>query len=394
MKYFFSFIALLISAALIFSFYHFKPQPKRKRPAPLTPLVETSILNKADFQVFLESFGNVIPEKELTIVSEVQGTVLEKNDELIPGGFLIEGDTLAQIDRTNYELVVLERRAAVIEAENELELESGQQIIAKQEWELFKEEMVTTEKGKRLVLREPQMKRALARLQAAQSKLDEALLDIGRTAIKAPFNAVVMESNVEVGKFIARYAPVARLVGTDRFWVKLSVPIASLSYINLPTAGSAKSSTVTIRLNGNHGNPIQRTGHVLKLLGEISSDNRMARLVVAIEDPLDLTTKSPSRFNKILLGSYVRAEIDCGTLTGLFRIPRTAIHDNNTIWIFADGKLRYDQVTIVWQRKNDVLVKGDLDGVQLITSRLQNPLEGMAISTSADRKKPNNKKEQ
>jgi len=395
MKPVYTFLVVLISAGLVFGFYHFKPEAKRKKPTPLTPIVETMVLHKSNYDISLESFGTVIPEKELTIVSEVQGIVKVKNSELIPGGLLKSDEVIAQIDKTSYQLVVRDRKATVIEAENAIALESGNQVIAQQEYELFKEELVTTEQGKRLVLREPQLRQAQARHDSALGKLDEALLDIQRTTIRAPFNALTLQNFIEKGKYIARHAPIARLVATDRFWVTLSVPVSALSSIEIPSAGQGNGSLVTFSLNGHNGGvPFVKTGHVLRLQGEISPENRMAQIIVCIDDPLDLQNNYVEHFSKILLGSYLRAEIDCGNIDNVFKIPRSVLHDNNSIWLLSEGKLKITEVSVAWSTKKDLFIRGDFEGARIITSRIQNPLRGMALSDSALPKTGKNKKQQ
>lgn len=380
MKYFLTLIVLACFAGAIFGFYQFKPEPKRKKSAPIIPAVQTTVLRPDDHAITLKSFGTIVPEKELTIVSEVQGRIIEKNPELVPGGFINEGDTIAQIDQSNYRLLVRDRRATVVQAENALELESGNQKIAQQEYELFKEELITTEQGKRLVLRQPQLRQAQARLDGAKSKLEEAELDLARTTIRSPFNALVLEHFVEAGKYVATHAPIARLVETDRFWVSLSVPITALPSIDIPTEHDGTGSAVHLTVQADNGSGLRKRAHVVKLRGTISNENRMAQLIAAVDDPLDLGNENPDGFSRLLLGSYVTAEIDCGILPGVYRIPRSALHEQDTIWLLENARLRIVPVEILWSEDEAVLVGGDLDGKQLITSRIQNPLDGMALN--------------
>jgi multidrug efflux pump subunit AcrA (membrane-fusion protein) len=267
----------------------------------------------------------------------------------------------------------------VVQAENALELESGNQTIALQEYELFKEELVTTDQGRSLVLREPQLRQAEARLDAARSKLEEAELELGRTTIRSPFNGLVLEHFIEEGKYIARQGPVARLVATDRFWISLSVPISALSYIDIPGQQGSMGSPVSFIVQADNGSGLERTGHIVKLLGAISTENRMAQLIAAVEDPLDLQGGSRGKFRRLLLGSYVTAEIDCGKLDNVYRIPRNSLREQEAIWLLEDSQLRIVEVDIVWSESDAVLIRGDFDGAELITSRIQNPLPGMKL---------------
>ena len=374
-------LIVIISAAIIGGLYYYKPAPKRRKPVATLPLVETISLSKQTYPIYFETFGTVGPSKEVEIVSEVEGVIVKKNPELLPGGILGEGSLLAQIDATDYKLIAEDRRAAVIEAENAIELEEGKQIIARQEWELLKDELETTEQGKNLVLRAPQLRNVRARLDAAKSRLEQAMLDIDKTTLVAPFNALVSENFIEEGQFLSSRSPVAHLISTDAFWVQLSVPLFLLKHLDIPQAGSQTGSSVTIAATADDSNPAKREGSILRLLPGVNPENKMAMLIVTIPDPLNIESSAHDSSEKLLVGSYIRAHIDCGVLKDVFSIPRGALYSENSIWLYADGMLKRQQVNIVWQRKQDVLVSTDLGGEQLVISRLLNPLDGMKVRT-------------
>ena len=71
--------------------------------------------------------------------TEVEGRIIRKNADLIPGGIIGKGELVAQIDPLDYQLLVNEREAEVAEARYSLKLEEGQQVIAKGEWLLLEE---------------------------------------------------------------------------------------------------------------------------------------------------------------------------------------------------------------------------------------------------------------
>ncbi len=54
-----------------------------------------------------------------------------------------------------------------------------------------------------LALRKPQMREALAELQSAEADLEQALGDLDRTVIRAPYDGLVKEKIADVGQFVA-----------------------------------------------------------------------------------------------------------------------------------------------------------------------------------------------
>ncbi len=80
-------------------------------------------------------------------------------------------------------------------------------------------------------------------------------------------------------------------------------------------------------------------GTVIKLLGELGAEGRMARVLVEIKDPLGLNSTG-KKHSPLLIGEYVRMEIEGRQLKNVYRIPRTALRDNTRIWLVSnDGKL-------------------------------------------------------
>ena len=119
----------------------------------------------------------------------------------------------------------------------------------------------------------------------------------------------------------------------------------------------------------------------------------MAKVLVAIDDPLSLqenvkdSLAGNPEYGKILLGSYVKVEINAGTLDNVYVVPRQAIHEGNILWLLnRENRLAKRPADIVWRRKDEMLIRFDLyDSEKLIISRLQSPLPGMALRSAAEK---------
>jgi hypothetical protein len=73
-------------------------------------------------------------------------------------------------------------------------------------------------------------------------------------------------------------------------------------------------------------------GRVVRLYGEIEAEGRMARLLVAVDDPFCLKPANQDQ-PKLLMGTFVQAEIEGRTLESVYPIARPHLRDNNTVWI-------------------------------------------------------------
>ena len=65
----------------------------------------------------VQAEGTVRPRTQTEMVPEVSGRVVEISPSLAAGGFFEEGDVLLKIDPREYELQVVQSRAAIAQAE-------------------------------------------------------------------------------------------------------------------------------------------------------------------------------------------------------------------------------------------------------------------------------------
>ena len=109
------------------------------------------------------------------------------------------------------------------QARFERDAESGRQVIAQREDEL-QSGLDIEEVNRSLVLREPHPRQAEAMMEKAINDIEEAELQLSRTVIR-PFNARVVEESVEVGQLVSPNSTICELVGTDEYWIQVSVPL-------------------------------------------------------------------------------------------------------------------------------------------------------------------------
>jgi len=389
-RYILSMLLICAAVGTAVVLYLTKPKARKARPPRPLPLVEAVPLHATSEPVVVEAFGTVVAAKQLTLQAQVAGQIVYQEPNLVPGGLIPAGRELLRIDPNDYRLAVLQHEAEVEEAQFEAEVERGRGVIARREWTLLEKEVATSDAGKRLALRQPHQERAAARLKAAQSRLAQARLDRDRTTLRCPFNALVLAESVEEKQLVREQTALATLVGTDEFWVEALVPLARLPRIRVPTDGRSGSAAKVILETGN-GEAIVRTGRVLRLLGDLTPSGRMARVLVAMDDPLDLPDAPesggsgpvPRRMGprRVLLGSYVKVEIDAGREENAYVVPRSALREGDRLWLVGEDRtLRFRDVDVLWRRRSEVLVRGAFrPDEKLVVSRLSAPLPGTEV---------------
>ncbi len=352
------------------------PKARKQPPLKMTPLVRVQKVYPQTQTVKIQAMGTVVPAQELTLKTRVAGEIVHIHPEFTEGGIVNKGALILKIDDVDYKLITAQKRSAVADARYALKLELGRQDVAQREWKLLNGNNPVPGADAELALRKPHLEKARADLAAAEAALEQALLQLKRTRILAPFNAIIRSSHVERGSQVAVQENLATLVGIDEYWVQASVPVDRLQWIAIPGRLHQRSAQARITYHAGAA----RTGRVMKLLSDLESEGRMARLVIAVKDPLGLKASDLSR-PAMLIGEYVRVEIDGHRIEAAYRLPRTALRDNTHIWIVGpDGKLQIRKVETLWRDSRTILLQQGLQpGDQVIVSDLATPIPGMVV---------------
>ena len=406
--------------AIAFHWMTNRPKARRRPPEARAVLVETRRVRRQREQIVLRAMGTVVPARSLELAPRVGGGIVWISPKFLPGGRFDADEPAVRIDPEDYKLAVRlqesqvrkmeaeveqaaaaigQREADIARNESSLALEMGQQSVAAREYELLGAEVAAEDEA--LVLRKPQLKQARAALSAAESALsaakashqavraalaaarvalEQARLAEARTEVRAPFDAAVRSRHVDVGAQVAAGAPLASLVGTEEYWVRVSVPVDELRRIRVPGFNSDEGSPARVYHPEAWGPDIHREGVVMRLMSDVEPQGRMARLLVAVKDPLHLKRPLEDR-RPLILGTYVRVMIEGETLEDIIRIDRTSLHDGSRVWVMGqDDRLDVRKVRIAWAGRDHVCVKEGLaEGERLVVSGLAAPVAGMKL---------------
>jgi RND family efflux transporter MFP subunit len=371
-----SLLILVVGIGVAFYLKNSAPRTLKRTPVKLSPTVLIQTVNPSGYQIIVTAMGTVIPAREVVLKSRVSGEIVKIHPEFTEGGFLKRDMRIIQIDPKDYELALARKRSAVTDAEYALKLELGHQAVAKREWELLNQGKPARDMEEELALRQPHLDKAKADLAAAEAELEAAMLDLERTHILSPFNAMVRSKSVDLGSQVTPQEPLAELVGTDAYRIQASLPVDRLEWIDVPIQTGDRGSKARIIYGQGH----ECSGTVIRLMGDLATEGRMARILVEVADPLGMKASNQDRA-PLLIGEYVRVNILGRKLDNVFQIPRTALKDNSSIWIAKENQvLEIRKVRPVWRDADVVLLQDGLKpGERLIVSDLPAPVEGMTI---------------
>lgn len=373
-------VCLILAGVAGFAYFKSR-ELKMKRTPPLkqAAMVETITLEPGNYQSWIHVMGTVIPDKEIILKSKVSGEVVFVSPNFVQGGLIKKGETLLLLDDSDYQIEVKKAQSALDKALSDLAIEKGSQLIAKEELKLINEASQGEIAGTDLALRKPQLVQANAVVQSAAADLEKAKLNLSRTKIIVPFNALVLEKQVNFGSLVTVQGTLATLVDVDTFLIEALVPPDRLAAVSID---ETTGSDAVIRSQYS-----EQTwqGKVVRTTGTISSKSRMAGVLISVSDPLGL--KSREKVPQLLLDDYVDIRIMGQALENVFSIPRAILRDGDTLWVYQSGVLDIKDVTLAWKEDGRVFVKSGISpGDAVITSELPAPVKGMALQLdSGDR---------
>jgi len=357
-----------------------KAPPRVEHVSP-GPLVETESVSVRDVPVVVEGHGEVVAKVAVEVVSQVSGRVVEVSRSMVAGGFFKAGETLFVIDPRDYELGVERARAAVARAEVTLEQEEAEAQVAREEWnELHPGE----EPSSGLVVREPQVEQARAELDAARADLDGAQLNLERTQVTLPFDGVVVSESVDLGQFVTTGRSLATVYGTDVVEVRVPLESGDLAWFEVPrgSSGGGPRAEVTATFAGTTNS---WQGRVTRMEGQLDPSSRMAHVVVEVKKPFAETDGRPP----LMPNTFVDVKIFGETLHGVVPIPRYALREGGTVWVFSDGVLHLRPVEVARADREQAFISSGLaDGDQIIVSSLDVVTDGMAVRATESGVRP------
>ena len=368
-------VALLVSGLLVYRYLlRTKPMAKRKPPAKMQALVTTMAVTPLTTNVQVKALGRIIPAQQITLQARVSGKVIGLHPDFIPGGIVEKDALLVKLDDTDYRLALKNKLNELSRAKADLRIEEGLQTVAEQEWQLIQGQSDDIDKSTiDLALRKPQLEKVQTNIDSAATEVERAEVDLARTEIHAPFNAIVREKHIDLGSQVSSQSLIATLVGIDVFWAEISIPADKLEWIVLPSGRKSGSAVIVY---GNEG--VSYQAGIVNLLPDIDPDGLMARLLVAVSDPMGIRNDG----EPLLLGSFVRAEIQGKEIENVIQVPRSSLHDTDTVLTVSDkNTLHLQSVSVIWKNSEHVFIDAGLKaGDRVVISNVPASIEGMPVT--------------
>ncbi len=210
-----------------------------------------------------------------------------------------------------------------------------------------------------------------ARVAAAADAVVKSERDLARTKLKAPFDGRVKSTNTELGSYITPGAPVAEFDSTESYEVRLPLALDDYAFIKERSKDEPAAVDLTAIVGGR---PYHWKGRVIRMEGEVDRASRSVRIVAELDAPTEDPLLQP--------GLFLKADVEGRTLKNVFRIPRSAFLDEDTVLVVKpDSRITFRDLQILRPDGTDLLVESGLKaGEQVCLTTLAAPIEDMEVT--------------
>lgn len=305
-------------------------------PETITPLVRT--------------FGTTQSYYSTLVSSQVNGEIVEISSKFESGGSLSKGEWLAKINPVDFESALAARKAALANAITALAEEETRSLLAKEDWLAAGKQLSDATD---LTLRKPQLSAAKASVESARAAVQQAELDLARTVIRAPFDALVETRSASLGDVVTRGAGLGSLISRERIQVRLPLTPNQASRLKLPSFGQGDTSlSATVSTPSIPG--ISWKATINRVEPVIDTKNQSVYLVGEIEDPFE----DPNAF--LPVGAFVNAAISAEPIQNAYNFPEVAVIDDAFVWVVSpENTLAKQPVEIVFTQDGQILTHID-----------------------------------
>src|SRR5690606_22859689 len=385
-------ILLLFGVAAAAVFWIFSTEPEAQHSGALKKtamLVEVTPAEQGTFRPEIVVTGTVRAEKEVSMSPQVSGAVVSRREAFSPGKFVSKGTVLLQIDPAGYRLALAQQKSALAQVKTRLRLEEGNQDLAQQEHHALFSDTTLSAEEKALVLRTPQLAAVREEVATAETAVRQAQLDLASTTFTAPFDAQVIERNVDVGAFVQPGMTLGRLVGVERYWVEAAVPLTQRQWLSFaddktPKEGEEPCSEVILQNRAGWPEGATRRGCLARLIGALDESTRLARVLVEVDDPLSRKDDAPKDAPPLMIGEFLETRIIARPLKDVVRIPRKYVRKGNTAWLARGELLAVVDLEIALFDADYAYVRsGVVGGDLIVTTDLSRVKEGAPLRFEA-----------
>ncbi len=400
-------LAILAAAVAVVVLYLLPTKPEIKPKAPQERVWPVSVIETApsDVRPEFRVYGEIVAGREVEMRPLVAGRVVEVGPDFVEGGVVKRGGLLIAIDPFDYRAQVAEREAELAQArarfaEIKAELEAARALLVRdrEQAELRKRDVArrerlhrekfTSEKAlddarvelsqqqQKVIERRKSIEQHTARLDQQRAvikrlevEVKQARRDLEETRLTAPFDGFLVDVGTEIGKRVSEGDRVARLIDANRLEARFHLSNAQFGRLLEAGGYLDRAARVVWRVGGSE---FTYDAVIERISGEIDATSGGVDLYARI--------RNVGREKSLRPGAFVEVYLDDRLYRNVVRLPESALHGDDTVYVAADGRLDARRIELVVRVGKDVLVRGTFKGGErVVTTRIPEIGPGLRV---------------
>jgi RND family efflux transporter MFP subunit len=407
------FSQFILMAAILYGGYFFmnrmieaKEVPSKRPPFKTVYTVDTVVAKSGNYQPSMVVYGEVQAAKTVDLRSLVGGQIVNVSPNLLVGGRVEKGEVLFEVDKFNFETAmsgakstVIETRARVSENEALIAVEEArinslreQLKLAQSDLKRIKQlknrgsateraveerELIVSQRAQaleqsqlNLIVQKSRVEQLKAVLARAERGVVEAERNLQDTSLLAPMTGVIRENNAAVGRLISVNDMVVSMYRDDKLDVRFTLTDQRFGRIQSDKQGVIGREVEIIWVVG--GEEFRYRATIERISAQITSDRGGVEVIASITDNIENNALRP--------GAFVEVIVPDKSFEGNYRIPETALYNNDTVYVSIDGELAARNVKVLARDGDAIIVDGAIkDGDIILVTRIAEISEGLKV---------------
>ncbi|PQO29770.1 efflux RND transporter periplasmic adaptor subunit [Bremerella cremea] len=327
-----------------------KPEPPQPKEVLLRSRVEEIYVG--EYPIVVKTHAVVQPHNQVVLNSQVSGMVTKISPTFEVGAYFNKGDVLVEIDPSDYE-------SELSIAESELEAARSEFKLAKlvEERKLRLIESNAVSQGE-VATASASREQAEANIALAETKVEQAKLNLKRTKIVAPFDGRVMSKLIGIGQLAGTNSPLGEVFAIDYVEVRLPISGDQRGYLNLPEFAEDAPLAVRLMDGLQQSDETVWQGKIVRTEGVLDPNSRDLFAIARVDDPFGRKSGNPP----LRIGQPVVAAIDGKVLRNVATLPRSAVRQLDQIVLVdqKDQTLLPMKITALWSDADNVIVSSSV----------------------------------
>ncbi len=400
--------------------------PRKPKSAPEATVVEVASAELLDGPLVIETTGEVVPHRVLSVASEVEGRLVWKHPRLRVGERVEAGETLVRIDPKRFALAVERLEIVLDQAANGLErirqsqanlieqlalarksheilagdvqrirkLQQSRATSVSEVGEVEKLELdarlaIAQLEGQQRSLQIEVTEHELAKKLAAV-QLEEARLDQAAAEITAPASGIVIAAPHEEHAMLQAGDSLFTIEESGCLEVHCHLRLDEMTWIwgSQPDGESADAHPTRLTpvsaevVYSAAGQQYSIQGQLVRQHGAgLDPSTRTVGCRVLV-DQREIAVISSGQ-TRLMTGMFVTVRVRCNPHRPLLKIPERGIRTDGSVWLIRNGALASIPVQTVQSRDGVVLVDSRSCGIKpadkVIVSPVANARPGLAV---------------